>query len=115
MKKTVIFVILTLLVSAGMVAGCSSGGNGAGKGLREVESIPPVINLRTMQLAVTGLMLAGGEGQLDGSYDGVDTKEEIQKVTAGNGAHNLSAFLTTNRYPLGQAFDITQDGTVTVD
>ncbi len=77
------------------------------------EAVPPVSS-NTIQTAVTGLLLATGVGQLDDSYDEVDTYKEVLNVTAGNGAHNLGEYLSTS-YPLNQAFDITIEGKVSVD
>lgn len=101
-----IFILLTF-------SGCDR----TSKGIEAKESLEddaPELGSNAMQTAVTGLMLEAGVSQLDASYNEVDTKEEVEKVTAGNGAFKLSSHLSTS-YPITPAYDISQSGKVSVD
>ena len=65
-----------------------------------------------LQTAVLALMMAVGQDQLDGSHTAVDTEAEVQGVTAGS--DNLGDYLIGLPYPLHQAYDIDQNGEVSV-
>jgi prepilin-type N-terminal cleavage/methylation domain-containing protein len=70
-----------------------------------------------VQLVVQLMMLDAKETQLDDSYDEVQTSTQIQAVTAGGGSYSLEDYIlkfggTTD---FMQAYDISIDGTVTVD
>jgi type IV pilus assembly protein PilA len=65
-----------------------------------------------LQTAVLALLMAAGEKQLDSSYTAIDTEEEVQGVTAGT--ESLGPYLIGLPYPLHQAYDINQDGEVSV-
>ncbi len=80
----------------------------------KAEEDSPRISINTVQTAVTGLMLEARTNELDSSYDEIDTREEVENVTAGNGAYKLSDNLSTG-YPIIPAFDISRSGKVTVD
>ena len=65
-----------------------------------------------LQTAVLALMMAAGQDQLDGSYTAVDTEAEVQGVEVGS--DNLGNYLIGLPYPLHQAYDIDQNGEVSV-
>ena len=65
-----------------------------------------------LQTAVLALMMAAGQTQLDGSYTAVDTEAEVQGVEVGS--DNLGNYLIGLPYPLHQAYDIDQNGEVSV-
>ena len=65
-----------------------------------------------LQTAVLALVMAVGQDQLDGSHTVVDTEAEVQGVTAGS--DNLGDYLIGLPYPLHQAYDIDQNGEVSV-
>ncbi len=107
---------LTLLLMLALfifIPACSVATKGKA-GMDKAEKDFPQISINTIQMAVTGLMMEAGVSELDSSYDEVDTKEEVQNVTAGNGAYDLSDNLSAS-YPLNPAFDISKNGKVTVD
>lgn len=66
-----------------------------------------------VQTAVLALMMSSGQDQLDNSYTAIDTEEEVQGVTAGT--ENLYDYLIGLPYPLRQAYDIAQNGEVSVN
>ena len=119
MKKSVRLVIMSLmLVLAISVAGCSSGNSrlsNAAEGKDDAKEMVPRLSVRTIQLAVTALMMSAGVTQLDDAYDEVDTLGEVKNVTADSGAYSLHEYLDIRSYDLLPAFDIALDGTVTVD
>lgn len=89
----------------------------ASKGMEAKESFEedaPQISMNTIQTAVTGLMMQAGVNELDASYDEVDTREEVRKVTAGNGAFSLEDHLSTS-YPISPAYDISKNGRISID
>ncbi len=112
MKRNAAIPILLLLVLFISMPACSTVNQGI-SGMDKAEEEFPQISINTIQTAVTGLMLEAGVSELDSSYEGVDTREEVQNVTAGNGAYNLSDNLSTS-YPLNPAFDISREGKVSV-
>ena len=65
-----------------------------------------------LQTAVLALMMAAGQNQLDDSYTAVDTEAEVQGVEVGS--DNLGNYLIGLPYPLHQAYDIDQNGEVSV-
>ena len=65
-----------------------------------------------LQTAVLALLMAAGQKQLDSSYTAVDTETEVQEVTAGT--ESLGPYLIGLPYPLHQAYDIDQNGEVSV-
>jgi len=107
--------LLLILASAfwGILSGCDAPLEGQQR-IDEAKEAAPQVSSNTIQTAITGLLLSAGTTELDDSYDEVDTWAEVRSVTAGNGAHNLGDHLSAS-YPLGQAFDISRDGLVTVD
>jgi uncharacterized lipoprotein YehR (DUF1307 family) len=119
MKKSVLLLIMSLmLVLAISVAGCSSENSrlsNAAEGKDDAQKMVPRISVRTIQLAVTALMMDAGIGQLDDTYNEIDTREEVESVTAGDGVYSLSKYLDISSYDLLPAFDIALDGKVTVD
>ena len=120
MKKTVLLLALAIiLVLAISIFGCSSGSSTTASDAIEskdnANEMAPKVSARTIQLAVTALMMAAGVGQLDAAYDEINTKEEIESVTAGNGAYNLSKYLDISSFDLLPAFDVALDGKVTID
>jgi type IV pilus assembly protein PilA len=99
-------------------------------GVLAVVAVPNVIALsddgeaeakqaeaHNLQLVVQVMMTEAGEEELDDSYDGVQTLSEIEAVTAGGGACSLDSYLHLlgGENQLLQAYDISQDGVVTVD
>ena len=66
-----------------------------------------------LQTAVLVLMMAAEEDQLDDSYTAIDTEAEVQGITVGS--DNLGNYLIGLPYPLHQAYDITQNGEVSVN
>ena len=70
-----------------------------------------------VQLVVQLMLVESDEDELDDAYDEVQTLAQIQQVTAGDGAYSLDNYLYlfggSNEFT--QAYDITSDGTVTVD
>ena len=89
------------------------GGKGV-EGKESLEQDAPRIGSNTIQTAVTGLMLEAGVNELDSSYDEVDTRKEVENVTAGNGAFNLADHLSVS-YPIAPAYDISRRGKVSID
>jgi len=81
-----------------------------GEGKAEAEDM----NISTLQHAVLGLLGGAQVEVLDGDYTGVLTWEEAMLVTAGGGTHQLTEYLMPDGFPLMQAVDIDQYGTVTV-
>lgn len=79
------------------------------------EEAPLQVDAKTVQLAVSAMMVDAGTPQLDGAYNAVDSESEVRGVTTGHGTYNLRDYLNATSYPLAQAYDIAQDGTVTVD
>lgn len=65
-----------------------------------------------LQTAVMALMVAAERDQLDSSYTAIDTEAEVQGVTANS--ESLGNYLIGLPYPLHQAYDIGQDGEVSV-
>lgn len=65
-----------------------------------------------LQTAVLALMMAAGQNQLDDSYTAVDTEAEVEGVEVGS--DNLGNYLIGLPYPLHQAYDIDQNGEVSV-
>jgi hypothetical protein len=68
-----------------------------------------------IQTAVQEMIVASRTPRLDASYDKIDELVEVQKVTADGGAYKLVDYIIGYVYPLMQAYDISQDGEVTVD
>ena len=67
---------------------------------------------------VTRLMLIYAEvDELDNSYNEVQTFEQIKAVTAASGLYSLDNYLymLSDAHQFTQAYDIAEDGTVTVD
>lgn len=117
MKKIfIVAVIVPILVLIGVLASISSDEEKAEPGAKEqAEEVAPKLNLTSMQAAVDSLKIAARSPQLDTSYDEVDTVEDFQNVTAGNGAFNLYDYLLLGSFPIFPPIDIAQDGKVTVD
>lgn len=65
-----------------------------------------------LQTAVLALMAWAGQDQLDSSYTAIDTEAEVEEVTVG--ADDLGDYLIGLPYPLHQAYDIAQNGEVSV-
>jgi len=80
-----------------------------GEGKAEAEDM----NTSTLQHAVLGLLGGAQVDELDGDYAGVLTWDEAMLVTAGGGTHQLTEYVMPDGFPLLQAVDIAQDGTVT--
>jgi len=72
---------------------------------------------QNVQLVVQLMLIDAGEDELDDSYDEVQTLTQIQGVTAKGGAYSLDNYLHLlgGASQFTQAYDITQDGTVSVD
>lgn len=68
-----------------------------------------------VQTAVSEMIVASRTPRLDSSYDEIDELAEVQGVTAEGGAYKLDDYIFGYVYPLMQAYDISQDGEVTVD
>jgi type IV pilus assembly protein PilA len=65
-----------------------------------------------LQTAVLALLVAAEKDKLDNNYTAVDTETEVQGVTAGT--ESLDNYLIGLPYPLHQAYDIDQNGEVSV-
>jgi type IV pilus assembly protein PilA len=65
-----------------------------------------------LQTSVMALMMAAGQKQLNGSYTAVDTEAEVEEVTAGS--ESLDDYFIGLPYPLKQAYDIAQNGEISV-
>ncbi len=119
MKKSVLLVIMSLmLVLAISVAGCSSGNSrlsNAADGKDDAKEMAPRISVRTIQLAVTALMMSAGVTKLDDAYNEVDTLEKVKNVTAGDGSYSLYEYLDISSFDFLSAFNVALDGTVTID
>ncbi len=74
-----------------------------------------------VQLVVQVMIIDAGkteeEPELDDDYYGVQTSEQIQAVTAGDGAYSLDDYLLKfgGATEFKQAYDISKKGVVTVD
>ena len=72
---------------------------------------------QNLQLVVQIMLIDAKEPELDDDYDEVQTFAQIQQVTAGGGAYSLDSYLhllgDDNQF--SQAYDITKNGTVSVD
>jgi hypothetical protein len=68
-----------------------------------------------IQTAVEEMIVASRRPGLDAIYDEIAELAEVQNVTAGDGAYKLDDYIFGYVYPLMQAYDISQDGEVTVD
>ena len=78
-----------------------------------VERIIPVGTLvEAKAFKEKGYMVAAERDQLDSSYTAIDTEAEVQGVTANS--ESLGNYLIGLPYPLHQAYDIGQDGEVSV-
>jgi prepilin-type N-terminal cleavage/methylation domain-containing protein len=64
------------------------------------------------QTAVLALITAANQDHLDSSHTAIDTEAEVRGVMAGG--NSLGNYLIGLPYPLHQAYDITQDGEVSV-
>ena len=95
-------------------------------GILAVVAIPNIASFRdegeqeakdtehaNLQTAVLALVTVENQAQLDHSYTAVDTKAEVQAVTAGG--DSLDNYILGLPYPLQQAYDIDQDGEVSVN
>ena len=80
----------------------------AGEGEQEAKDTEHA----NLQTAVLALMMAAGQDQLDGSYTAIDTETEVQGVAVGS--DSLGDYLIGLPYPLHQAYDIDQNGEVSV-
>ena len=69
-----------------------------------------------VQVAVLALMSDAVVNQLDANYTNVQLLADVQKVTAGEAPnnHSLDEYLIDSTLPLRQAYDIDQNGLVTV-
>jgi len=81
-----------------------------GEGKAEAEDM----NISTLQHAVLGLLGGAQVDELDGNHTAVLTWDDAMLVTAGGGTHQLTEYLIPDGFPLLQAIDIDQYGTVTV-
>jgi len=70
-------------------------------------------DLANVQTSVMALIMGAGQNQLDNSYIAIDTEAEVQGVTAGT--DTLYDYLIGLPYPLRQAYDIAQNGEVSVN
>ena len=85
-----------------------------GSGETEAEDT----ELDTMQLAVTAMMADAGTNDLSGFENDVDELAEIEDIKAKSAEgkeYSLDMYLSFTGFPLSQAYDISKDGTVTVN
>jgi prepilin-type N-terminal cleavage/methylation domain-containing protein len=70
-----------------------------------------------VQLVVQVMMLDAKETHLDGSYDEVQTSDQIKAVTTGGGKYSLEDYILKfgGITDFRQAYDISINGVVTVD
>ena len=89
--------------------------------MSEGEDEAKGIEYHNIQVAVLSMMVKAEASELDGSsdYDGIDELAEVHGVTATNPktstVYYLDDYLHGGTYPLMQAYDITTNGSVTVD
>ncbi len=107
------FVVILLISVLALSLACSRTSKGI-EAKKALEEEAPATNVQMIQTAITGMLLEARVNRLDDSYDEVDTREEVQNVTAGKGAYNLSEYLITS-YPLNPPIDISKTGKVTID
>lgn len=85
----------------------------------EGEDEAKAIELHNVQTAIYAMMVKAGTAELDSSYDEIDELAEVEGVTATNPntsvVYYLDDYLYGGSYPLKQAYDISLDGSVTVD
>jgi len=81
-----------------------------GEGKAEADDM----NVSSLQHAALALLGGAQVHELDGNYTAVLTWDDAMLVTAGGGTHQLTEYLMPDGFPLLQAVDIAQDGTVTV-
>jgi len=116
MTRLFALVISSWLLVALLGAACSSERFEAGvEGRDDAQEMAPQVSLNAIQLAVTSLMMKAGVGELDASYDEVDTAEEIRNVTAGEGAYSLYDYLGRGIELFTVPVDIDIQGKVSID
>ena len=89
--------------------------------------IPSIMHLRSegleeaqqteyynIRLAVLSMMVDAKVSELDDSYSEVNEEAQVSAVQCGSGAYSLRSYLSGGKFPLLQAYDITQKGEVTV-
>lgn len=113
MRRTILLALVLLTAICIVSMGCDRAMEGMEK-KEEAEQDTPRISANTIQTAVTGLMLEARVKELDDDYEAVNTREEVMKVTAGNGEYSLYDHLSAS-YPFAPAFDISRNGKVSVD
>ncbi len=69
--------------------------------------------LMNIRLALTATMADAGSAELDASYLGVNTNEEVWNVTAGEGVYRLTDYLEVFDTLVG-TYDISKNGSVVV-
>jgi len=85
--------------------------------MNEGEQEAKDTELANVQTAVIALLADSGVAVLDSAtgYDEVDTQTDCEAVEAGTSAHSLDEYLLGTPYPLSQAYDIAENGAVSVD
>ncbi len=83
-----------------------------GRGASEADAT----DQHNIQSAVLALLADAGVHELDGDYTDIQEESEVEGVTAGSAPdnHSLDEYLLEGTYPLRQAYDIAQNGLVTV-
>ena len=82
--------------------------------MNESEDEAKLTEQHNIQTGVYAMMVKAKAQTLDEARTDVDEFTEIQGVTAGGEAYSLDEFLMGGTYPLKQAYDISNEGTVSI-